>query len=135
MTDYREILASVHPPQDSATQHKRQHHLSHTADYSFQIHGCKDSANRTKNQILIIFIFIDTCQRIPIFLLFLCKTFGCVRKQTYLCIGFRITNIYFRERKLIMVTLETSFLLMTLAAFALAVSLVVTVAVNVDNNK
>jgi hypothetical protein len=34
-----------------------------------------------------------------------------------------------------MVTLETSFLLMTLAAFALAVSLVVTVAVNLDNNK
>ena len=34
-----------------------------------------------------------------------------------------------------MVTLETSFLLMTMAAVALAVSLVVTVAVNVDNNK
>lgn len=34
-----------------------------------------------------------------------------------------------------MVSLEFSFLIMTMAAFALAVSLVVTVAVNADNNK
>ena len=58
-----------------------------------------------------------------------------MRKQSYLCSGFKDNNYIFRERKFIMVTLETSFLLMTLAAFALAVSLVVTVAVNVDNNK
>ena len=63
----------------------------------------------------------------PVFMAFVFGNLGCVRKQSYLCIVFRITYIEFKERKLIMTVLF-------LVTFVVAVCIAEAVKVNNDIN-